>query len=162
MRGDPVARTDFSDSYKGLRIAKGDQLIDVLHIWDYRVNQEFDRRDYGRVLRYCVNLVPEIAAIAENDETDVELRAIAAEMLVNFVLIFDKIIDSGSIPPAQIDGVRAKAVAGLLLCFGLPLSIRGRLRIAKAAKEFKETDEVKSLRLAIRNDELLKSRIEYP
>ncbi len=102
MREDPVAGTDLSKLYKGLQIAKGDQLIDVLQIWDYRVRKDFDRKDYDRILRYSVNLVPEIVAIIENDETDVELRAIAAEIMVNFILIFDKIRDSEGIPTAQI------------------------------------------------------------
>jgi len=159
MCGDPVAQTDLSELYKGLRIAKGDQLIDVLHIWDYRVRKDVDRKDFDRILRYSVNLVPEIVTIAENNETDMELRAIAAGILVNFILVFDKIIDSGDIPPAQIDRIRKKAVEGLLLCFSYPISIRGKLIIAKAAKEFKETDDVKALREAVINDELMKSRI---
>ena len=104
--------------------------------------------------------MPKIAAIIENDETDVELRAIVAELLVDFLLIFDKIVDAGDMPPAQIDGIRKKALEGLLLCFSYPISIRGKLIIAKAAKEFMETDDVKSLREAVLNDELMKSRIE--
>ncbi len=155
-----MAQTDLSELYKGLQIAKGDQLVDVLHIWDYRARKDFDRRDYDRILGYSVNLVPAIAAIIENNETDVELRAIAAGILVNFVLILDKIIDSGDIAPAQIDVIRKKAVAGLLLCFSYPISISGKLIIAKAAKDFRETDGVKSLRVAIINDESMKSRVE--
>jgi len=153
---------DLSELYQGLRIAKGDRLIDVLHIWDYRVRKDFDRGDYSRILQYSVNLAPEIVAIAENNETDVQLRAIAAGILVNFILILDKIIDSGDIAPAQMDIIRKKAVASLLLCFTHPISISGKLIIAKAAREFKETREVKSLRLAILNDEIMKSRIENP
>ena len=153
---------DLFELYQGLRIAKGDRLIDVLHIWDYRVRKDFDRGDYSRILQYSVNLAPEIVAIAENNETDVQLRAIAAGILVNFILILDKIIDSGDIAPAQMDIIRKKAVASLLLCFTHPISISGKLIIAKAAREFKETREVKSLRLAILNDEIMKSRIENP
>ena len=153
---------DLSELYNGLRIAKGDRLIDVLHIWDYRVRKDFDRKDYERILRYSINVVPEIVAIAENNETDVQLRAIAAGILVNFILILDKIINSGDIAPAQMDIIRKKAVASLLLCFTHPISISGKLIIAKAAREFKETREVKSLRLAILNDEIMKSRIENP
>lgn len=154
-------RTDLSELYQGLRTAKGDRLIDVLRIWDYRVRKDFERRDYWRILRYSVNVAPEIAAIVENSETDVELRAVSAEILVNFILIFDKIIDSGDIPPDQIEGARKKALAGLLACFSRPVSIRAKLGIAKAAKEFKETEEVKTLRLAVLNDQVLKSRRRY-
>ena len=68
------SRTDLSESYKGLRIAKGDQLVDVLHIWNYRVRKDSDRKDYDRILGYSLNLVPEIVAIVEDGETDVELR----------------------------------------------------------------------------------------
>ncbi len=161
MREDPVACTDVSELYKGLQIAKGARLTDVLHIWDYRVKRYFARKNYDRILPYSVNLVPKIAAIIENDETDVELRAIAAELLVDFILILDEIVDAGGMLPAQIDGIRKKAVEGLLLCFNHPISIRGKLIIGKAAKEFMETDDLKSLRVAILNDELVKSRIEY-
>ena len=117
-------------------------------------------RHYGRILQASVDSAPEIASIIENDETDVELRATVAEIMVDFLLIFDKIIDSGDIPQAQLDGIRKKALEGLLLCFRYPISIRGKLIIAKAAIEFKETDDVKSLREAVLNDELMKSRIE--
>ncbi len=154
-----MAPNDLSELYKGLQIAKGDRLVDVLQIWDYRVRKDFDRGDCDRILRYSVDLLPEIVAIMEKDETDVELRATVAETLVSFILILDKIIDSADVPAATIEKIRNRAVTGLVTCLSRPVSIRAKSAISRAAIKFRETAEVKSLRAAILNDQSLKDLI---
>lgn len=147
-----MAPKDLSELYEGLQTAKGDRLVDVLQIWAYRVGKDFDRGDYDAILQYSVNVVPEIAAIIEKDETDVELRATAAETLVSFVIVLDAIIGAAGFPPARTEPIRNKALAGLLACFSRPVSLRAKSAIARAAPGFRATDALGSLLAAVRDD----------
>jgi hypothetical protein len=81
---------DYVREAKGLRFVKGDRLIDVLEIWDYRLGCLSAEGKIEEFVRCGESLIPELNRIALNKKTGLGLRATMAQILCSLVLLLDK------------------------------------------------------------------------
>jgi hypothetical protein len=142
-----------SDFTQGLRVAKGDRLVDVIRIWGFRITVE---ENPDLVIAYLAEVLPEFLRILEDGETDVGLRGVVAEALVASSLALEaeirvlrNIQDSRL---AQALELRATIIRGFHLCFDHITAISGLAAIAGALARLEVTPDVQALARRIIED----------
>lgn len=137
------------DFVQGLRITKGDRLVDVIDIWGFRIQQTAIRGDYDLVAVYSSQVVPEFLEILTNPDTDIGLRASVASALVSFGLVLDTGVSKSDRKPDNLEvlrGLREKAIEAMSICLDYPLAVWGRTAIGESLPQFTETESIKKLR----------------
>lgn len=135
-----------SDWAQGLRVAKGDRLVDVIRIWGFRISLEADP---DRVLAYLSAVLPELLRLLDDPATDLGMRGAIAEALAAMstaleaeLRIFRQRQDARL---AQGDRLRALILQGYGLCLEHSTALSGLVALARALPHLEPTPEVLAL-----------------
>ncbi len=134
---------------EGLKVSKGDRLVDVVGIWGFRIQQTVLRGDYDLVATHSSQVIPEFLRILTNPNTDIGLRASVASALASFGLALDTAVYKSDRRPDNIEvlrKLREEAVEAMSLCLDYPLAVWGRTAITESLPQLTETESVKKLK----------------
>jgi hypothetical protein len=137
------------DIVEGLRVAKGDRLIEIIGIWGFRFQYTALQKDYNRVADYASKVVPELVRLLTNPDADLGLRGTIAETLVCFGLTLDDVLYKTGERPNNLrvlEGLREETMKAIDLCLDYPISIWGKIAIVESLPKFTETESIRKLK----------------
>ena len=139
------------DFAHGLRISRGDRLIDVIHIWSYRLSLE---EDPDLLIACLEDILPELLRLLQDDQTDIGLRGVIAEALAVFSVTIEA--RSAALRRAQdsrlarLTELRTIIIDGLQQCLDYKTAVSGLVAIAKALSALTMTPDVQTLAQRVR------------
>jgi len=128
---------------EGLRVARGDRLLDVLGILGHNLQALWEPSE----LPVVKELLSSLVEILEDQQTDLALRGAIAETLSILGPVIDALILGGSLSASlpHLLELRGLVLSGYVTCFNKPTALLGRETLAGALRNFKPADDVLAL-----------------